>query len=108
VLGRGAVELANEVDLEGVHVCLLCLWELAWQIKQGKKPARALVTRTVDAVWVEIGVAVREAVARARMQEHPFAEDALRELEENGWQSGFAEAVVWRLARELAEEIQER
>jgi hypothetical protein len=30
---------------------------------------RALVTRTVDWVWMESGEAVREAVMRARMQE---------------------------------------
>lgn len=54
---------------------------------------------------MESGEAVREAVVRARMQERPFAEEALRELELNGWRSDFAEAVVWRLARRLADEL---
>lgn len=79
------------------------LWDR--EIHQGRKPSPALVTRTVDWVWMESGEAVREAVVRARMQERPFAEEALRELELNGWRSDFAEAVVWRLARRLADEL---
>ena len=102
---RGVLELANEIDLEGIPVCPLCLLDLAVEIEQGRQPPRALVTRTVDWVWMESEEAVREAVVRARMEERPFAEEALRELEVNGWRSDFAEAVVWRLARRLAEEI---
>jgi hypothetical protein len=105
VSDRAALELANEIDLDGVPVCPLCLLELAWEIREGRQPSRGLVARTVDWVWMESGVAVREAVLRARMEERPFAEEVLRELEEKGWRSGFAEAVVWRLARQLADEI---
>jgi hypothetical protein len=39
------------------------------------------------------------------MQERPFAEEALRELERNGWRSDFAEAVVLRLPGRLADEL---
>jgi hypothetical protein len=100
-----ALELAAEIDLDGVPTCPLCLLELAWEIQAGRKPSRGLVTRTVDWVWMESGDAVKEAVVRARMEERPFAEEALRDLELNGWRSGFAEAVVWRLARLLADEL---
>lgn len=34
------------------------------------------------------------------MEEQAFAEEALRGLDARGWRSGFAEAVVLRLARE--------
>lgn len=54
---------------------------------------------------MESGEGVRRAVVRARMEEHPLAEEALRDLELKGWRSGFAEAVVLRLARELAGEL---
>jgi hypothetical protein len=54
---------------------------------------------------MESGEAVREAVVRVRMQERPFAEEALRDLDANGWRSGFAEAVIWRLAHRLAAEL---
>jgi hypothetical protein len=105
VLHAAALQLATEIDLDGVPTCPLCLLDLALEIQQGRQPSRALVTRTVDWVWMESGEAVREAVVRARMQERPFAEEALRELELNGWRSDFAEAVVWRLARRLADEL---
>jgi hypothetical protein len=100
-----ALELAAEIDLDSVPTCPLCLLDLAWEIHQGRNAPRALVTRTVDWVWMESGEAVKEAVVRARMEERPFAEEALRELEARGWRSGFAEAVVWRLARRLADEL---
>lgn len=100
-----ALELAAEIDLDRVPVCPMCLFDLAWEMHQGRKPSRGLVARTVDWVWMESGDAVRAAVVRARMEERPFAEEALLELEAEGWRGGFAEAVVWRLARGLAEEM---
>lgn len=39
------------------------------------------------------------------MEEQAFAEEALRDLDARGWRSGFAEAVVLRLAGELSEEF---
>lgn len=105
---RAARRLAADLDLEDVPTCPLCLLDLAWEVHEGRKPSRGLVTRTADWVWMESGVGVRAAVVRARMDEHPLAEQALRDLELKGWRSGFAEAVVLRLARELADEISAR
>jgi hypothetical protein len=105
---RGVLELANEIDLECIPVCPLCLLDLAVEIEQGRQPPRALVKRTVDWVWMESGEAVRELVVRARKQERSGAEEALRDLELNGWRGRFAEAVVWRLAQQLADEISSR
>ncbi|HEV2712230.1 MAG TPA: hypothetical protein VGU26_03965 [Gaiellaceae bacterium] len=99
-------ELAEEIDLDGVPVCALCLFDLAWEIHQGRKPSRALVLRTLEWVWLESGDGVRAAVERAQGEGRPFAEEALRELDEAGWRSGFAEAVVWRLARRLVEDME--
>jgi hypothetical protein len=105
---RGAVQLAAEIDLGGVPTCPMCLFDLAWEIHQGRKPSRGLVTRTVDWVWMESGKAVKDVVVRARMEERPFAVDALRDLEVNGWRGRFAEAVVTRLALEMAAEMDAR
>jgi hypothetical protein len=105
VLQTGALTLAAEVDLDGVPTCPMCLFDLAWEIHEGRTPSRGLVSRTVDWVWMESGAGVREAVVRARMEEHPFAEEALRDIEVNGHHGKFAEAVVWRLASEMAEEM---
>jgi hypothetical protein len=101
----GLLQLAAEIDLDGVPVCPPCLLELAWEIRDGRTPSRALVTRTTDWIWMESGDSIKDAVLRARMEERPFAEEALRDLELNGWRGKFAEAVVLRLAHELAEEM---
>jgi hypothetical protein len=45
---------------------------------------------------------------RARMEERPFAEEALHDLELNGSHGRFAEAVVSRLALEMAAEMDAR
>ena len=79
--------------------------DLAWELHQGRKPSRRLIKRTVDWVWMESGEAVKEGVVRARMEERLGAEEALHDLELNGWRGKFAEAVVWRFALELAEEM---
>jgi hypothetical protein len=105
VVALPVIELAHEIDLDGVPTCPLCLLDLAWEIKHGLTPSRALVRRTTDWIWMETGEAVKEIVVRARMEEHPFAEKALRDLELNSWRGRFAETVVSRLACELAEEL---
>jgi hypothetical protein len=105
VSAQAALELAAEIDLDGVPTCPLCLWELAWKIRDGERPSPSLVARTADWVWRESGEAVRAAVVRARMQEVPFAEEALRDLDVNGCDGAFARAIVLRLSRELAGEL---
>lgn len=104
----GVRQLAAEIDLNGVPVCAACLLELAWEIREGHTPSRGLVSRTTDWIWMESGDAIREAVVRARMDERPCAEEALRDVELNGWRGVFAEALVLRLAHELADEMASR
>jgi hypothetical protein len=101
----GALQLATEIDLTGVPVCPACLLELARKIRDGDKPSHGLIARTTDWIWMESGDSIKEAVLRARMAERPFADEALRDLELNGWRGKFAKAVVLRLAHELAEEM---
>jgi hypothetical protein len=105
---RGALQLATEIDLDGVPTCPLCLLELALEIREGREPSRSLVSRTSDWVWMESGAAVRERVVEARMEERAGAEAALYDIELNGWRGRFAETVVVRLARQLADEIEAR
>jgi hypothetical protein len=105
VLQTGALKLAADVDLDGVPICPMCLFDLAWEIHEGGRPSSGVLARTVDWVWMESGEGVRGPVVRARMEEHPFAEEALRDIEVNGHNCKFAEAVVWRLASEMAEEM---
>jgi hypothetical protein len=108
VLQTGVLQLAAEIDLDSVPTCPMCLFDLAWEMREGRTPSRGLVARTVDWVWMESGEGVREAVVQARMEERSFAEEALRDIELNGHRGNFAEAVVWRLATELANEMRSR
>jgi hypothetical protein len=105
VVALPALQLAAEIDLDRVPTCPLCLLDLAMELQRGGPPARALVSRTMDWVWMESGEAVREAVVRARMEERPGAEEALYDIELNGWRGRFAELIVVRLAHQLAEEL---
>jgi|Tabmets5t2r1_1033131.scaffolds.fasta_scaffold04008_5 hypothetical protein len=104
----GALQLAAEIDLDGVPTCPLCLLELALEIRDGQKPSRSLVSRTTDWVWMESGAAVHERVVEARMEERAGAEAALRDIELNEWRGRFAETVVLRLAQQLADKIEAR
>ena len=54
---------------------------------------------------MESGEAFRDALVRARMEERPFAEEALRDVKLNGWRGIFAEALILRLGHELADEL---
>ena len=105
MLELAALQLANEIDLDGVPHCPACLLELAWAIIDGPKPSRGLISRTTDWIWSESGDAVRALVVQARMEERPGAEAALRDLELNRFRGRFAEALVVRLADGLAGEI---
>ncbi len=104
VFERAAAELASEIDISGIAACPLCLLELAWKFRDGERPSAGLVSRTADWIWLESEQDVRRAVRLARMQEVDYAEDALRDLEVNGWRSGFFQALVCRLAAALADE----
>jgi hypothetical protein len=72
------------------------------------KPSRGLINRTVEWIWSESGESLKEAVTRARMDERPYAEEALRALELNGRHGRVAEAIVTRLALEMAAEMEAR
>jgi hypothetical protein len=99
------LQFAAEMDLDGVPHCPACLLELAWEIRDGRRPSRGLISRTTDWIWSETGEGIQEAVDRARTAGVPFAEEALRDLELNGRHSKVAETLVFRLAQRIAEEM---
>lgn len=108
MLSPPVLQLADEIDLEAVPTCPMCLFDLALAIREGRTPSRGLVSRTTEWVWLESGDAVNKVVVRTRMDERPSAEEALRDMEVNGSDGRFAQAVVWRLASELADEMSSR
>jgi hypothetical protein len=102
---RTAVEFIDELDLDRLGACPMCLFDLAWTLREGRRPTQGLVNRTADWVWLEIEESLTSAVVRARMREVPHAEDALYDLELNAWEGILVRAVVLRLASEMANEM---
>jgi hypothetical protein len=100
---QAAAELVESLELDGIPVCPMCLFDLAWTMHTGKIE-RGLVRRTCSWVWPEIADAVRSAVLAARMREVPHAEDALDDMTERGGRGVVARRVVTVLARRLADE----
>jgi hypothetical protein len=100
-----AARFAADVDLEGVGACPACLLELAWKIRDGETPSRGLISRTADWIWGESHAGFRRAIVRARMEEVPGAEEALHDFELNAWRGPYFQAIVCRLAHELADEL---
>jgi hypothetical protein len=101
-----AARFAAAVDLEGVGYCPACMLDLAWKIRDGETPSHQLISRTAGWIWGESKDNFRRAFVRARMQEVPGAEQALRDFELNAWRGRYFQAVICRLARELAEEME--
>jgi hypothetical protein len=100
-----AAELIDELDLDRLGACSMCLLDLAWTLREGRRPSNGLANRTADWVWLEIEDSLKSAVVRVRMREVPHAEDALYDLELNGWEGILVRAVVLRLASEMADEM---
>ena len=99
------MEFIDELDLDRLGACPMCLLDLAWTLCKGRRPSHGLVNRTADWVWLEIEESLKSAVMSGRMREVPHAEDALYDLELNGWEGILVRAVVLRLASEMAAEM---
>ena len=105
---RRAGEFVEHLDLEGLHPCALCLFDLAWRMRTSGEAPTGLVQQTASNVWPEIEVELVQAVVGARMREVVHAEQALADLEEKGWRTPLVRAVVTQLAQRLVDEMAER
>ena len=102
---RTAAEFIDELDLDRLGACPMCLFDLAWTLREGRRPTHGLVNRTADWVYLEIKATLKTAVVRARMHEVPHADDALYDLELNGWRGILVRSIVLRLASGMADEM---
>ena len=51
---RTAAEVIDELDLDRLGACPMCLFDLAWTLREGRRPTHGLVNRTADWVFLEI------------------------------------------------------
>lgn len=105
---RRAADFVDQLDLDGVQACPMCLFDLAWEMRESGEPSSGLLRRTAGDVWPEIEVALRLAVIDARMREMLHAEGALDDLDTKAWRCPLVRAVVTRLAQRLVDEMAER
>jgi hypothetical protein len=106
VLANEAAEaLADQLDLDALPACPLCLLDLAFVIERGDRPHPSTIQRVTWMTWEEIESELRDQVVELRMKEVVHAEEALKELEERTFRGRLARVVVRRLAERMADEL---
>lgn len=95
-----------EVDLSSSGVCPACLSFVSFALEEGdERRIAGQVRKMAPDLWEDgLGPVVRAALIRAAGSGDPGAAEALRDLGERGARSAIFQAVVRRLAGELAEE----
>jgi hypothetical protein len=106
---KAADEIVDRFDLDAVPACSACLFELAWAMHEGRpRPAIAgLLTTTCDWVWIEIDSDVKARLARLQMRGVTHACEAVADVRLNGRHSRVVRVLVARLARRMADEMDE-
>ncbi len=107
---KAADEIVDRLDLEAIPACSACLFELAWAMHESRPRPRiaTLLTTTCDWAWIEIDSDVHARLARLQMRAVPHAREAVADVRLNGWQSRVVRVLVARLARRMADELDER
>lgn len=106
---NAADEIVDRLDLGSIPACSACLFELAWAMHE-RRPRSAiagLLTTTCDWVWIEIDSDVHARLARLQMRGVPHAREAVADIRLNGWRSRVVRVLVARLARRMADELDE-
>jgi len=104
---KAAETIVEQLDLETIPACPMCLFELAWAMHKGRSANQiaATLTTTCDWVWMEIDAEVEARLARLAMRGLPHAVEAVRDVRLNGWHSRVVRVLVSRLARRIADEL---
>ncbi len=107
---KAADEIVDRLDLDSIPACSACLFELAWAMHENRpRPTiAARLTTTCDWVWIEIDPDVHARLARLQMRGVPHAREAVADVRLNGWQSRVVRVLLARLARRMADEMDER
>jgi hypothetical protein len=101
---KAAETIVEQLDLETIPACPMCLFELAWAMHKGRSANQiaATLTTTCDWVWMEIDAEVEARLARLAMR---GLLEAVRDVRLNGWHSRVVRVLVSRLARRIADEL---
>lgn len=107
---KAADAIVDKLDLDTIPACTLCLFDLAWAMHQGRtgNQIAAMVTTTCNWVWMEIDSEVEARLSRLAMRDVPQAAEAARDVRVNGWRSRVVRVLVTRLARRIADELDEK
>jgi hypothetical protein len=107
---KDAEAVVDQLDLETIPACPLCLLDLAWAMHEGRSgnEIAGKLTKTCDWVWMEIDSEVEARLARLAMRGAPHAAEAARDVRLNAWRGRVVRVLVTRLARRIADELDSR
>ena len=104
-----AAKVVRELDIDVMTagVCLPCLTFVAFPLDCGdERRARREARKLAPVLWAEgLELAVILALENAKRDEVAGARAAIQDVRVHGSQSRVVEAVVWRLAEQLVEDI---
>jgi hypothetical protein len=98
-----------ELDVMTAGVCLPCLTFVAFPLDLGdEREARREARKLTPILWQEgLELTVLVALETARRDGVAGAEEAIADVQRRGHHATVVEAIVWRLAEQLVEDIRE-
>lgn len=107
-----AKELADALELElySAGVCLACLTFAAFPLDSGdERTARREARKLKPDLWGEgLELTTMRALETARRDGVAGAAEAIEEIGGDGWRSPVVDAIVWRLAELMVEDMRQR
>lgn len=109
---EAAKDLADALELElySAGVCLPCLTFAAFPLDSGdERTARREARKLKPDLWAEgLELTTMLALETARRDGVAGAAEAITEIGRDGWRSPVVDAIVWRLAELMVEDMQRR
>lgn len=110
--GGWQAEVVDGLDLrlDGAGICLACLTFVAFPLDSGdERSARREARRMAPDLWAEgLELTAMLALENAKREGVERAEDAIEDVRRNGSRSAVVQAIVWRLAELMVEDIRAR
>lgn len=107
-----AAEVVDGLDLrlDSAGICLACLTFVAFPLDSGdERSARREARRLAPDLWAEgLELTAMLALENAKREGVERAEDAIEDVRRNGSRSAVVQAIVWRLAELMVEDIRAR